>query len=350
MPVILSGGSGTRLWPLSTTKRPKQFHALNGDSTLFAETLKRLSGELYAPPVIVCNEEHIDWIEQDTRATGINPARIILEPVGRNTAPAIALAAVLAAEVSPDTLMLVAASDSAINDMPSFERAVRAARDAAETGLIATFGLKPTRPETGYGYIRRGEAIGGGGSATYRVSAFVEKPDQETAQRYLEDNDYTWNSSMFLFRAGVYLSELERQRPDILEGCQKSLADGESDGRLVRPGASAFAAIRGESIDYAVMENCSAAAVVEADFGWSDIGSWQALWEISPHDAHGNVRAGRTVTDDIRGCLLRADADHRIAVVGCSDLVIVVEGNTVLVAPRERSQEVKNLATKVEKT
>ena len=343
VPVILSGGSGTRLWPLSTTERPKQFHALTTSNTLFSDTLVRLSGDLYGPPMIVCNQDHLDWIEADAQSVNIDPAAVILEPAGRNTAPAIALAALLASDRSPDTLMLVAACDSAIDDRPSFERAVRAARSAAEAGYIATFGLRPTRPETGYGYIRRGEPIDGGDVPVFKVAAFVEKPDQETAERYVASGEYTWNSSMFLFRAGVFLDELERQRPDILAGCRDALADGRDDGPVIYPDEAAFTAIDGESIDYAVMEHCPVAAVVEADFGWSDIGSWQALWEISDKDGDGNVVSGRVAATDAQRCLLRTDAAHRVAIMGCEDLIVVVEGDTILVTPRERSQDVKLL-------
>ncbi len=347
IPVILSGGSGTRLWPLSTASHPKQFHALIGDATLFEETLIRLSGDLFAPPIVVCNANHLDLIDAGVGAADIAPSHIILEPVGRNTAPAIALAALLAPKLDPDVRMLVAASDSAIMDKARFYDAVRAAAAAADRDMIATFGLRPTRAETGYGYIRRGAPLSDIGDNVFAVDRFIEKPDEATAKIYASSGEHTWNSSMFLFKAGVLLDELRHQRPDILAGCEAALKSGETDGRRIYPATRPFTDIDGESIDYAVMENCSVAAVVESDFGWSDVGSWQALWELSEKDIDGNVASEGTIAIETADCLLRAGDGHRIAVYGCRDLVVVVSGDTVVVAPREQSQNIKRLAESV---
>jgi len=307
---------------------------------MFELTLDRLSGDPFGEPLIVCNVAHRQLVADTCKNAGVTPSHVILEPVGRNTAPAVALAALCVAEDAPDAILLVATSDHVIRDTDAFTSAVKRASAAAERGKIVAFGIRPDRPETGYGYIRRGDAIDGI-EDVFVLDRFVEKPDSETAKAYFESGDFAWNSGMFMFRTSVFLDELSRQRPDILDGCKAAL--GVRSGNAVEIDEATFAAIEGDSIDYAVMEGCNCGAVAEADFDWNDIGSWQALWEISEKDDDGNARTGKTIVLDSKGCLVRADNERRISIVGCEDLIVVVSGDHTLVMPRSRSQEVKRL-------
>jgi mannose-1-phosphate guanylyltransferase/mannose-6-phosphate isomerase len=341
-PVILSGGSGTRLWPMSRSLYPKQLLALFGEASLLQETAQRIVERPgFAPPLVVANEEHRFIIAEQLRAIGATPAALLLEPVGRNTAPAAAVAALRIAGSDPDGLMLVMPSDHAIADPAAFQQAVEQAAAAALTGLLVTFGITPERAETGYGYIARGGAIAGCNGA-FAVKGFVEKPDTAQAERYVAAGDHFWNSGIFLFPVGLYLAELDRLRPDMLAACKKALAAAKSDADFVRLDKAAFAECPADSIDYAVMEHTGRAAVVPVGMGWSDLGSWDALWEMSAKDARGNSLTGNVVAEDTGNCYLRSESGL-VAAIGVEDLVVVATDDAVMVAPRNRTQEVKQL-------
>jgi mannose-1-phosphate guanylyltransferase/mannose-6-phosphate isomerase len=341
-PVILSGGSGTRLWPMSRSLYPKQLLALFGKTSLLQETAQRIVERPgFAPPLIVANEEHRFIIAEQLRAIGAAPAALLLEPVGRNTAPAAAVAALRIADSDPDGLMLVMPSDHAIADPAAFHQAVERAAAAARTGLLVTFGITPERAETGYGYIAGGAPIAGCDRA-FAVKGFVEKPDTAQAERYVTAGDHFWNSGIFLFPVGLYLAELDRLRPDMLAACKKALAAAKSDADFVRLDKAAFAECPADSIDYAVMEHTGRAAVVPVGMGWSDLGSWDALWEMSAKDERGNSLAGNVIAEDTGNCYLRSDAGL-VAAIGVEDLVVVATDDAVMVAPRNRTQEVKQL-------
>ena len=344
MPVIMAGGSGSRLWPLSRQLNPKQFLALTGERTLLQATLDRLEGLEATAPLLICNDEHRFIAAEQLRQGGVEDAEILLEPVGRNTAPAIALAALRATERGGDPLLLVLAADHAMQDDAAFRESVERAVPLAEAGHLVTFGIVPSAPETGYGYIERGAALDGGGHA---VARFVEKPDAATAQAYLDSGDYYWNSGMFLFRASRYLEGLERFEPEMLAACREALAGGQRDLDFVRVAAEAFAACPANSIDYAVMERTEAAAVVALDAGWSDIGSWSALWEVAERDGDGNALRGDVTVHDARDTLVHAD--HRlVAAVGVDNLVVVETKDAVLVAHKDRVQDVKKVVERLE--
>lgn len=335
LPVILSGGSGTRLWPLSRPACPKQFIALAGEETMLQLTVGRVSdGALFEPPLIVASPAHAEIIEGQLVG---RPFRLVLEPHARNTAPAIALAA-LAAD-APDRLLLVMPSDHVIRDPAAFTSAVKAAAPyAAEDGLV-TFGVRPTRPETAYGYIRRGDQIAPG---LFAGVEFVEKPDETTARRYLEVGNYDWNGGIFLFRADTYLAALEAHAPDILAAARAAMAAARRDGPRVYPESQAFGRSPSISIDYAVMEKADRFAVAPADMDWSDVGSWDALHEISDKDPKGNAAVGDVLALDTSGCLLRSEG-RKLVAVEVEDLVIVATSDAVLVVPRARSQRVKDV-------
>jgi mannose-1-phosphate guanylyltransferase/mannose-1-phosphate guanylyltransferase/mannose-6-phosphate isomerase len=331
-PVILSGGTGTRLWPLSRLGRPKQLIALGGGDTLLQATLARVADpERFAPPVIVASEDHAEAIEAQLGGVA---ARLILEPEARNTAPAIALAALSAGE---DDILLVMPSDHAVSDTAAFRAAVEAALPFAEDGWLMTFGIRPDRAETGYGYIRRGEALGEG---VFQAAAFEEKPQRETAEAYLADGGYDWNAGIFLFRADACVAALEAHVPDIVAAVRRALEGATEESLRLRPDAAAFAAAPARSIDRAVMEKGGRIAVVPVAMGWSDIGSWEALHALGPQDASGNVMTGDVVAPDSRGCLIRSDGPVVVA-LGVEDLVIVATERAVLVVPRGESQRVK---------
>jgi mannose-1-phosphate guanylyltransferase/mannose-6-phosphate isomerase len=345
-PVILSGGSGTRLWPMSRTLYPKQLLALFGRHSLLQQTLLRVGdGAPFAAPLIVANEEHRFIIAEQLREIGITPRAMLLEPIGRNTAPAACTAALMLAGSDPAALMLVLPSDHAIEDVAAFHMAVVRAAAAARSGSLVTFGIAPDRAETGYGYIQRGAALDGSEGA-FAVAEFVEKPDPEQAARYIAGGEHFWNSGMFLFPAQGFIDELEWLRPDMVAACRKALSGARRDDDFVRLDKAAFVACPADSIDYAVMEHTDRAAVVPASIGWSDVGSWDALWEMGAKDAHGNSIEGNVVAEETRGCYLRSEAGL-VAAIGIEDLVVVATDDAVMVAPRNRTQEVKQLVARL---
>lgn len=341
LPVILSGGSGTRLWPASRGHCPKQFLPLVGGRTLIQETLARLQGlQGLAAPLVICNQSHRFLVAEQLREMGCEPGAILLEPLGRNTAPAVALAALHACRDGADPLLLVLAADHVIEDGEAFHQAVEAAARTAEQGALVTFGICPHLPETGYGYIRaRGQTDASGSLA---VEAFVEKPDRARAESYLESGDYFWNSGMFLFRASRYLAELERWQPEILNCCRAALQQEYTDLDFVRLNEAAFAACPSDSIDYAVMENTRDARMVPLDAGWNDVGSWSALWDIGTKDGDGNVLKGDVLTADVCNSYLQSSG-RLLGAVGVDNLVVVETPDAVMVAHKERVQEVKQL-------
>lgn len=338
VPVILSGGAGTRLWPMSRAERPKQLLALTAEETMLQLTAGRTPAAAgFARPVIVANALHADQItEQMGGAAAIDA--MILEPTGRNTAPAIALAA-LAVGGGP-TPLLVMPSDHVIADIPAFHAAIRTALPAVRAGWMATFGITPDHPETGYGYIRVGEAIGAG---IHRVARFVEKPDRAVAEAMVASGDHVWNGGIFLFRADTYLAALAAFAPAMLAACRAAMAQANRNGVQILPDATAFAASPSDSIDYAVMEKAEQVAVVPVSMGWSDVGSWDALHAISACDADDNVCRGDVVAIDTVNCLVRAGEGKRVALVGMSDLIVVADGDDILILPRGRSREVKRV-------
>jgi mannose-1-phosphate guanylyltransferase / mannose-6-phosphate isomerase len=341
IPVILSGGSGTRLWPLSRELYPKQLLPLVGKHTMLQETVRRLEGLDVAPPLVVCNEAHRFLVAEQLRALDIKPQSIILEPIGRNTAPAIALAALQAA---PDALLLVLPADHVIRDVVAFHAAVRRALPAAEAGKLVTFGIVPAGPETGYGYIR--QAPGSQISGVFAIDRFIEKPDVSRAQAFLAEGGYSWNSGMFLFKAGRYLEELQAHAPDIAAAAARALEAARPDLDFVRIDRAAFEACRSDSIDYAVMERTQHAVVVPMDAGWSDVGSWSALHEALDADADGNVTKGDVLLEDSSGCYFYAES-RLVAGIGLQDHVVVETKDAVLVAPKDRVQDVKKLVARL---
>ncbi len=343
VPVILSGGAGTRLWPLSRELYPKQLLPLAGRHTMLQETVLRLSGLESGAPTVVANEAHRFLVAEQLREIGCTPRSIVLEPKGRNTAPAIALAAhaALAADEG-DSLLLVLPADHVIRDIAEFHRAIDIASAAARSGALATFGIVPSAPETGYGYIRRGAGEG----ELYRIAEFVEKPSQARAQSYIDSGEYYWNSGMFMFRARRYLEELEKYAPDIASVCRSSFACATRDLDFTRIDAGVFESCRSESIDYAVMEKTEDAVVVPLDAGWSDVGSWSSLHEACAQDARGNTLRGDVIIEDTSGCYIYSES-RLVATVGLTDHVVVETKDAVLVAPRDRVQDVKKLVARL---
>lgn len=332
VPVILSGGGGTRLWPLSTAERPKQFLALTGPETMFQQTLRRVAGDArFDAPVIVANARHAETVDAQMAEIGMAPRAIILEPSARNTAPAIALAA---RAVEPDAPMLVMPSDHVILDVTAFHAAIDAAMAVVNQGWLVTFGITPTAPETGYGYIQLGDEIASG---VRKVARFVEKPDAVRAQAMLDSGDHAWNGGIFLFRAGDYLDALRTFEPDMAAAAETALTKGHTDGAFTHPDAEAFAASPANSIDYAVMERSDRVAVVPVSMGWSDVGSWDALYDIG-------VGASEVtpLEIDVTNSFIRSDG-VRIHAVGVSDIIVVAAGQDILILPRGRSQEVRKV-------
>jgi len=345
-PVILSGGSGTRLWPLSRKALPKQLLALAGTSTMLQETAARATGEGFVAPLIISNQEHRFLIAEQLRAAGIAHAGIILEPVGRNTAPAAAVAALKALEGDPEALILLMPSDHVVGDRAAFHRAVAIAARAAQRGALVTFGIRPVAPETGYGYIKAAQPLADVDGAL-AIERFVEKPDAQTAQGYLSEGGYFWNSGMFLFRAQSFLDELMRLQPRMLEACRDALAHSHRDMDFIRLGEPAFVACPSDSIDYAVMEHARSAAVVPVEMAWNDVGSWQSLWDIAARDAGGNAVLGDVVTEKTKNSYIRSEGPL-VAAVGVDDLVIVATKDAVLVSRRNASQDVKKIVDQLE--
>jgi mannose-1-phosphate guanylyltransferase/mannose-6-phosphate isomerase len=339
-PVILSGGAGTRLWPLSRAALPKQLLPLVSDQTMLQETALRLAGRPgMMAPLIVCGNEHRFLVAEQMREIKTNPLGILLEPVGRNTAPAVAAAAHYLMGIDPEAMMLVLPADHVIENVDAFHAAIEQAVALAKDGALATFGIVPTGPETGYGYIQSGKAAGAGGFA---VDRFVEKPDQETAKGFVAAGNFFWNSGMFLFRADRYLGELKEFQPAMAAACQAAVQGDYRDLDFCRLDEAAFTSSPSDSIDYAVMEHTRHAVVVPADIGWSDVGSWSALHEVQAADAQGNVQRGDVYLDDVSGSLVRAES-RIVAVVGVKDLVVVETADAVLVAHKDQVQRVKQI-------
>ena len=342
LPVILSGGSGTRLWPLSREAYPKQFLPLVGDVTMLQATWNRVAAIAGKAPIVVANQEHRFMAAEQLRECNVTPQALILEPIGRNTAPAIAIAALQALATGEDALLLVLPSDHVVRDGTAFHAAVKQAAVAADAGKLVTFGIVPTGPETGYGYIKAhvGEGVRG-------VDRFVEKPNLETAQQYVASGEYYWNSGMFLFKASRYLQELEALQPAILSACRTALDKASRDTDFIRLDADAFAASPNDSIDYAVMEKTADAAVVPLDAGWNDVGSWSALWEVSDKDADGNACHGDVIALDCRNSY--AYGTRLIAMVGLQDVVVVETDDAVFVGHKDRVQDVKEIVGQIKR-
>ena len=339
VPVILSGGAGSRLWPLSRQHYPKQLLPLLGGQTMLQETISRLAGiPGLADPIIVCNEEHRFLVAEQLRSIDIDAGAIILEPVGRNTAPAVAIAAAQDRDDGEDPVLLVLPADHVIGDKTGFHGAIAKGKKLATEGKLVTFGIVPQSPETGYGYIRAETK----GSEPSGVVEFVEKPDSETAKSYLDSGDYLWNSGMFMFRASQYLDELKKCHPQMVQACNEALAKASIDLDFLRLDTEAFAACPSDSIDYAVMEKTDRAVVVPLDAGWSDVGSWSALHEVSEHDSRDNVLVGDVVVEDTENCYLYSSG-RLVTAVGLSDCVVIETSDAILVAPKNRVQDVKKL-------
>ena len=339
-PVILSGGSGTRLWPLSREAYPKQFLPLASEQTMLQATWQRVAPIAARGPLVIANEEHRFVAAEQLQQVGAEPAAIILEPVGRNTAPAIAVAALEATRDGGDALLLVLPSDHVINNETAFRSAVQAAAAAAEAGKLVTFGIVPTGPETGYGYIKAAD-----GQGLRAVERFVEKPDLGTATRYVSSGQYYWNSGMFLFKASRYLQELERFQPAMLAGSRQAWQQARRDADFTRLDKEAFTAVPSDSIDYAVMEKTADAVVIPLDAGWNDVGSWTALRDVSQQDGDGNAHQGDVIAIDCRNTY--AYAQRLVALVGLDDVVVVETDDAVLVGKADRMQEVKTVVAQL---
>ncbi|MCZ8277629.1 MAG: mannose-1-phosphate guanylyltransferase/mannose-6-phosphate isomerase [Acetobacteraceae bacterium] len=342
LPVILSGGTGTRLWPLSRESYPKQFWPLASDQTMLAETAARGTGAGFLPPMVVCNEAHRFLVAEQLRDKG---ASIVLEPVGRNSAPAIAAAALLAEENAPGSVLWFMAADAAIGDVAALQAALAQAASAAKAGAIVTFGMQPTAPETGYGYIEAGDDLPGS-DGVKRIARFVEKPDAARATEFLKTGRHLWNSGMFVATAATMLAELEAHAPEVLKGVRAAVAGAKRDGDFIRLEASAFTATPAISIDYAVMERTQKAAVVPGAIGWSDIGSWAALWDIQPKDTAGNATHGPVELVNAKNCYVRSEG-ILTGVIGLQDAVVVVTDDAVLAMHRDHAQDVKKLVDRL---
>jgi len=342
-PVVLSGGSGTRLWPMSRASLPKQLLALNGVRTMIQDTVLRANVPNAAPPILLCSEGHRFLVAEQMLAIGITPQAIVLEPMGRNTAPAAAIAALMVADLEPTGIVLLLPSDHVVSNQPAFEVAVARAAAAARQGHIVTFGIAPANPETGYGYIQQGTALTDG---VAKVERFAEKPDSATAHSYLAAGGYFWNSGMFVFRADVLLDELARPEPDMVQACRAALRDAKRDLDFVRLDGIAFAKARNVSLDYAVMERTTLAAVVPCDIGWSDVGAWSSLWALQKRDDSGNVLQGDVMIHDSHDSFVRGETGL-VALVGVRDLVVVVTEDAVLVADKGRAQDVKAIVERL---
>ncbi len=337
VPVIMAGGAGTRLWPLSRKLYPKQYLSFENDLTMLQQTLLRLEGLASQKPILLCNEEQRFMAAEQMRRMGIEDCPILLEPEGRNTAPAIALAALHAEK---DSILLILPADHIVADIPAFHNAVEQALKLAEQDKLVTFGIVPHSPETGYGYIQQGSGN--------EVLRFVEKPDAETAKQYLQSGDFFWNSGMFMFRAGKYLEELKRFQPEMLDICVQAMKKASKDMDFIRVDASIFLTCPENSIDYAVMENTDNAVIVPLDAGWCDVGSWSALWNVSPRDDQGNACRGDVMALDTRNSFILAE-ERLVTTLGVDDLVVVETKDAVLVSTKEKAQEIKSLVNEIKK-
>lgn len=348
VPVLLSGGAGSRLWPMSREMYPKQLLPLASNKSMLQETALRVADEArFTAPLVICNQEHRFVIAEQMRHLALKAASIILEPVARNTAAACAVAALRACDDDPDALILVLPADHLIRDLRAFAHSVETAAAAAATGSLVTFGITPTAPETGYGYIRRGAALAGVDGA-FKVAEFVEKPERAVAERYVASGDYAWNSGMFLFPAAKLLDELDRHAPAVLAAARRAIEEGSADLDFFRLGEDAFAQAPSISIDYAVMEKTDSAVVVPCDLGWTDVGAWSALWEIGEKDAAGNVAIGDVALEAARNCYVRSEG-HLTALVGIEDAVVVVTDDAVLVAGKDKVQDVKAVVERLKR-
>ena len=344
IPVILSGGSGTRLWPLSRGQYPKQFLPLVSSYSMLQETVRRLSGVPgLKAPIAVCNEDHRFMMAEQLWEIGTKPSAIILEPVGKNTAPAVAMAALSA--TSEDDVLLILPADHVIGNLPAFHKAIAQAARLAEQGFLVTFGIVPNQPETGYGYIKRDKEQQGD---AFKVASFVEKPDMETAKRYLQSGDYFWNSGMFAFTAGNFLKELEKFNPQMLSVCRQALQAAKVDMDFVRLDKAIFSTCPSDSIDYAIMEKTDKAVVIPLDADWNDVGSWSALWDVTEKDASGNAVSGDVMTVDTRNSYIFAE-NKLVTVIGVENLIVVETKDAVMIAAKDRVQEVKQIVDQLKK-
>tara|TARA_Y100000589_G_scaffold166305_1_gene158335 strand:+ start:265 stop:1746 length:1482 start_codon:yes stop_codon:yes gene_type:complete len=350
IPVILCGGTGTRLWPLSRASYPKQYWPLggSGDETLLQQTQQRLEGiEALGDPLLICNDDHRFIVAEQMRQIGIQPGAILLEPMGRNTAPAVAVAALQATVNGEDPLLLVLSADHLIQKADQFRNAIEAGRRTAEAGRLVTFGIVPTAPETGYGYIEAAESLQTSPLIPVPIARFVEKPDQATAEAFLASGRFTWNSGMFLFKASTMLSELERLAPEVLSCCRAALEQDVADLDFLRLEREAFAKCPNVAFDVAIMEQTQLGSVLPLSAGWSDVGSWSALWDTADRDASGNVLRGRVISEGSRNCYLRSE--HRLVVgLGVENLVVVETDDAVLIADRSQAQNVKTIVNQLE--
>ena len=342
IPVIMSGGSGARLWPLSRRHKPKQFLALFGENTMFQETLCRLDGIAgLTSPIVVCNNDHRFMVAEQLHELGVNASSIILEPVGRNTAPALAIAALQALNEGGDPVLLALAADHVIENSPAFHRSIAAAAMQAKAGFLVAFGIVPTSPKTGYGYIQAEEK-----NTASKVRAFIEKPDLNTAEQYVASGDYYWNSGMFMFKASTLISELEEHAPGILKNCRQALLASKKDLDFIRLDREIFESCSSDSIDYAVMEKTDKAVVVPLDAGWSDVGSWSSLWECTEQDSAKNVLQGDVLVEDVQNSYVRSE--HRlVSVLGLNDVVVVETADAVMVASKHNTQNVKTIVDRL---
>ncbi len=343
VPVVLSGGVGSRLWPVSRELHPKQFLPLAGELSMLQDTLHRTGDLETADPIVVCNEEHRFMVAEQLRQVALSAGALILEPEGRNTAPAVALAALQALSVDPDAILLVLPADHVIRDVAAFVAAVELALPLARQGRLMTFGVVPSSPETGYGYIKCGESVSTG---LYDLERFVEKPDLETARSYVDSGDYLWNSGMFLLGAASYVDQLGIHAPQILDQCRAAMAGSTRDMDFIRPGAEAFLASDSDSIDYAVMEKTDLGGVVALDCGWSDVGAWSALWDVAVRDEQGNALEGDVIVQASANSYIRSDS-RLVAAVGVENLVVVETPDAVLVAARDQVQDVKAIVNRL---
>lgn len=347
IPVILSGGSGTRLWPLSRALRPKQLLPLVNESTMIQDTVARIQNVAgVVAPIIVCNQEHRFTIAEQMRESHVHPTAMILEPLGRNTAPAVAVSALRGLQEDENPVLLVLPADHVIRDREQFELAIAAGEKAAKNGYLVTFGIVPDAPETGYGYIKsRSESVA---ENTFQVEKFVEKPDAETARNYIQEGGYYWNSGMFMFRADRFIDELKKLNAEMYEACKLAIEKAQIDMDFTRLDKESFERCPSDSIDYAVMEKTDAAVVIPVDIGWNDIGSWSALWEVSSADEQGNVTHGDVYTVDTGNSYIRAD-NRLVATVGLKDHVVVETADAVLVAHKNSAQDVKHIVDALKK-